>query len=197
MTKGENTRHAILDEAMHMTSRIGINALTIGALAAESQMSKSGLYAHFNSKQELQLQVLAHVRTLFVDRVVRPALGAPRGESRVRALFEGWLEWEHSALDGGCIFVTLAAELDGQPGPVRDALVANERDWLELLASTAAAGAAEGQFEADLDADQLAYEVHGVMLAHHHASRLLSDERALERTHRAFESIVAAARSSG
>lgn len=194
LTKGETTRHAILDEAMQMTSRTGITSLSIGALATEIQMSKSGLYAHFDSKEQLQLQVLQHARERFVDSVVRPALGAPRGEARVRAMFEHWLMWERSAFDGGCIFVTLSAELDGRPGRVRDALVDNERDWLELLASTARTAVAQGDFGDALDANQFAYEVHGVMLAHHHAVRLMLDDRALERTHTAFESIASAAR---
>lgn len=194
LTKGESTRNAILDEAMQMTSRVGVTALSIGALATETRMSKSGLYAHFNSKEQLQLQLLQHVRERFVDGVIRPALGAPRGEPRVRAVFDGWLGWERSAFDGGCIFVSLAAELDGRPGPVRDALVDNERDWLDLLASTAATAVGTGEFRTDLDTEQFAYETHAIMLGHHHANRLMRDDRALERTTTAFESVVSAAR---
>jgi hypothetical protein len=96
-------------------------------------------------------------------------------------------------LQGGCIFVAASAELDDRPGPLRDALVQSERDWLELIATVAGTAVSEGQFRADLDLDQFAYEVHGVMLAHHHASRLLRDERAEQRTRRAFDSLVAAA----
>ncbi|MGH3359398.1 MAG: TetR/AcrR family transcriptional regulator [Nocardioidaceae bacterium] len=194
LVKGEATRLAILDEALQMASRVGVTGLSIGRLAAETEMSKSGLFAHFRSKEELQLQVLGRGRERFVDTVVRPALGAPRGEKRVRELFERWLEWETSAFDGGCVFVVLAFELDGRPGPVRDAIVDSERDWLELLESTAATAVAESQFRADLDAAQFAYELHGVMLAHHHASRLMCDDRALQRTHTAYESLMASAR---
>lgn len=194
LTKGESTRMAILDEALQMTSRTGINALSIGLLATETGMSKSGLFAHFRSKEELQLQVISRARERFVDAVVRPALAAPRGEARVRTLFDGWLLWERDAFDGGCIFVTLAAELDSDPGVVRDAVVDNERDWLELLASTAATAVAEGDFDVDLDTDQLAFEVHGVMLAHHHAARLMGDTGSLPRARTAFESLIASAR---
>lgn len=194
VTKGEATRIAILDEALQLTSRTGVTTLSIGGLARETGMSKSGLFAHFKSKEGLQLQVVDRARERFVDTVVRPALAAPRGERRVRALFDGWVQWERAAFDGGCIFVTLAAELDSRPGPVRDALVASERDWLELIASTAATAVSEGDFRADLDTDQFAFEVHGVMLANHHANRLMGDPTGAARGRTAFESIVDSAR---
>ncbi|WP_248580763.1 TetR/AcrR family transcriptional regulator [Nocardioides sp. InS609-2] len=196
-TKGEATRAAIVDEALQMASQVGISSLSIGGLASVTGMSKSGLFAHFKSKEQLQLQALTRARKLFVDSVVRPALGVPRGEPRVRKLFEGWLVWEQTAFAGGCIFVTLAAELTDRPGVVRDALVDNERDWLELLGSTAASAVATGEFRSDLDTAQFAFEVHGIKLAHHHATRLMRDPLALERTTAAFESIVAAARPMG
>jgi AcrR family transcriptional regulator len=193
MGKGAQTRAAILDEAVQVASRDGFGGLSIGRLAEQAEMSKSGLFAHFRSKEQLQLQTLERARDRFVDVVVRPALGAERGVARLRALFDAWLRWTQESLQGGCIFVAASAELDDRPGPLRDALVQNERDWLELIATVAGTAVSEGQFRADLDLDQFAYEVHGVMLAHHHASRLLRDERAEQRTRRAFESLVAAA----
>lgn len=194
LTKGESTRIAVVDEALQMASRTGINALTIGHLATETGMSKSGLFAHFRSKEELQLQVVARARERFVDKVVRPALASARGEARVRALFDGWLYWEREVFDGGCVFVTLAAELDSRPGAVRDAVVDNERDWLELIGSTAVTAVAEGGFRSDLDTGQFAFEVHGVMLAHHHATRALGDTRSLARARAAFDALIASAR---
>lgn len=193
MGKGLATRTAILDDAVQVASRVGLGGLTIGGLAEHAQMSKSGLFAHFRSKESLQLGVLEHARGQFIDAVVRPALAAPRGEARLRAVFEHWLAWSR-ACQGGCIFVAAAAELDDQPGPAREALVRSERDWLELLATVAGTAVSEGQFGADLDCEQLAYELHGIMLAHNHATRLLRDDRAVERSRRAFESLVAAAR---
>ncbi len=194
MGKGEDTRTAILDEAVQVASRVGFDGLSIGGLAEQTEMSKSGLFAHFRSKEQLQLQTLERARNRFVDVVVRPALASERGVVRVRALFDGWLRWAAEALEGGCIFVAAAAELDDRPGPLRDALVRNERDWLEMIATVAGSAVAEGDFRPDLDLDQFAFEVHGVMLAHHHASRLLRDATAEARTRRAFESLVAAAR---
>ena len=194
MRKGELTRTAILDEAVQIASRVGFGGLSIGQLADQMEMSKSGLFAHFKSKEQLQLQAMERAREKFVDVVVRPALAAPRGQRRVRALFDGWLDWTREALDGGCIFVAASAELDDQPCALRDALVRNERDWLELIAQVAGTAVAEGDFRDDLDLEQFAFEVHGVMLAHHHASRLMRDSRAAEMTRQAFESLLDAAR---
>lgn len=194
MSKGRATRIAILDDAVQVASRVGFAGLSIGGLAEQTEMSKSGLFAHFNSKQQLQLQTLEHARQRFIDVAVRPALAAPRGERRVRVLFDGWHAWDSLALAGGCIFVAASAELDDQPGPLRDALVCSEHDWLELLATVAGTAVAEGEFRADLDTEQFAYEMHGIMLAHHHASRLMHDERADQRAFTAFESLVVAAR---
>jgi AcrR family transcriptional regulator len=194
MSKGQTTKTAILDEAVQVASRVGFGGLSIGRLADQTAMSKSGLFAHFKSKEQLQLQTLDRARAKFVDVVIRPALAAERGEARVRALFEAWLGWTARSLDAGCVFVAAASELDDQPGPLRDALVKSEQDWLELLASVAGTAVAEGQFRDDLDREQFAFEVHSLMLGHHHATRLLQDTRAGERTRRAFESLVAAAR---
>ena len=194
MSKGALTRSTILDEAVEIASRVGFGGLSIGQLADQVDMSKSGLFAHFRSKEQLQLQTMERARQRFVDVVVRPALAAPRGQARVRALFDGWLGWAHLALGGGCIFVAAAAELDDQPGALRDALVRNERDWLELIATVAHTAVAEGEFREDLDLEQFAFEVHGVMLAYHHASRLLRDARAEAMTRQAFESLLTAAR---
>jgi AcrR family transcriptional regulator len=137
--KGQLTHQAILDESVQLASRLGLAGLSVGRLADEVEMSKSGLFAHFRSKEALQLQTLAHARRLFVDLVVRPALAVPDGEARLRALVERWLAWDDTALSGGCIFVAAAVEVDDRPGAVRDALVAGEREWIGLLASVARA----------------------------------------------------------
>jgi AcrR family transcriptional regulator len=179
-----------------MASRLGLKGLTIGQLADELGLSKSGLFAHFQSKEALQLQTLRHAAELFVESVVRPALKAPRGEPRLRALFERWLTWaEADVLQGGCLFVAAATELDDLDGPVRDELVRQQRDWLELMANVARTGIGEGHFPKELDAEQVAYDLNGVMLAYHHARRLLRDPRAQERARHAFDSLVCAARA--
>jgi AcrR family transcriptional regulator len=192
--KGELTRQAILEHAARMASRVGLEGLTIGALADELQLSKSGLFAHFKSKEALQLQVLEFGIGRFVETVVKPALATARGEKRVRALFERWMDWPRSSGLAGCMFVALATELDDQPGPVRERLVQSQKDWLEVVANCVRTGIAEGHFREDLDTAQFAHELYGIMLANHHAVRLLRDRGAGERTRRAFERLLANAR---
>src|SRR5262245_19281129 len=117
LRKGDLTRQAIVEHAARLSSRVGLDGLSIGALAEELQLSKSGLFAHVRSKEALQLQVLEFGIERFVDTVVKPALRAPRGEKRVRAVFERWIDWPKASGLAGCMFVALAAELDDQPGP--------------------------------------------------------------------------------
>ncbi len=199
MGKGEQTRSAILDEAMRMVSSVGMRALTIGTLADATEMSKSGLFAHFKSKEQLQLDVLDHAAELFVDMVMRPALKAPRGEPRIRELFDRKLIWDgvsEGILPGGCIFTALATELDDEPDtPLRDKLVEHERDWLEAITTIFAGGIGNGQFAESADPELLAYQFHGLLLSHHHATRLLRDPRAEERARAAFESLIRAAKA--
>jgi AcrR family transcriptional regulator len=190
VTKGAETRAAILDEAIVIASQVGFEALTIGQLAERADMSKSGLFAHFRSKEQLQLQALERARERFIDAVVRPALASPRGERRVRALFDGWLSWVETSLPGGCIFIAAAAEVDDRAGPLRDAVVQHERDLFEMISTVAGTAVAEGEWRADLDPDQFGFEMHAILLAHHHAFRLMRDDRAAAHTRTAFESLV-------
>jgi AcrR family transcriptional regulator len=190
--KGEQTRLAVLDQAVDIARRTGLSGLTIGTLAERAQLSKSGLFAHFRSKEALQLQVLEHARAGFEDAVARPALRRPRGEPRVRELFDRWLRWD--ALPGGCPFVAAATEFDDQPGPVRDRLVRDQRDLFDMITMIFRTGVAEGHFRADADPEQFAQDFYGVILASHHTVRLLGDGRAEARARRAFEALLAAAR---
>jgi len=194
MRKGDLTRRAILDRATGLASKVGLEGLTIGALATELQLSKSGLFAHFHSKEALQLQVLDHGAAVFVESVIRPALAEPRGEPRMRALFERWLDWTQSSpLPGGCLFVQAAVELDDRPGPVRDRLVQFQRQWLGVIVTSLELGIDAGAFHNVADPEQFAHDVYGVMLAYHHASRLLRDPRAEARARRAFDALLQSA----
>jgi AcrR family transcriptional regulator len=196
-TKGEQTRQAILAHALALASKVGCEGLTIGRLAQDLRLSKSGLFAHFQAKETLQVQVLQTAAERFVEEVVRPALKVARGERRVRALFERWLAWEGSpALPGGCPFVAAAAELDDRPGPARDFLVQSQRDWLDVLANTARTAVREGHFRADLDPDQFAHDLNALMLGYHHAARLMRDSRAAGRARTAFEALLRDARGA-
>jgi AcrR family transcriptional regulator len=196
MSKGAATRDRIIESALRTASVEGLEGISLGRLASDVGMSKSGLFAHFQSKEALQVDVLEAAARKFAQVVIEPALAAPRGEPRVRSLFERWLAWErHESLPGGCVFVHAAAELDDRPGPARDALVGWQRQWLQVLARAARIAVDEGHFRAGLDADLFAFQQLGLVLGYFNARRLLDDVGAEERVRLAFDALVAAARA--
>lgn len=192
MTKGDETRAVILDRALALASQQGLGGLSIGVLAKEVGLSKSGLFAHFDSKENLLVQILDNAAGHFIERVMAPALRQPRGVARVRAIFDNWLEWEQwaSGLPGGCPFIAAASELDDQPGPVRDRLVALQKDLLESVAIAARSGIGEGDFVPDLDVQQFAYDLYAIVLAFHHFHRLMHEPGAEERARVSFDRLL-------
>lgn len=191
MSKGRRTRTAILDTALAEASTLGLSGISIGGLARKINLSKSGLFAHFGSKEDLQLEVLATARDRFVETVIAPALRLPRGEPRIRGLFENWIEWSQASfLPGGCPFISTANELDDVPGRLRDFLVQSQRDWLDTLATAARIAVEEAHFDSDLDVEQFAYEFYSLILSYHHFHRLLEDPRTEERCRSAFEQLI-------
>jgi AcrR family transcriptional regulator len=192
VSKGDDTRQAILERAFELASVIGVSGLTIGRLAEEMGLSKSGLFAHFGSKEALDVAVVEEASRQFVQEVMVPALREPRGEPRVRALFERWLVWGQRP--GGCFFVGASAELDDRVGPSRDALARADKDWLDELAKAARIAVREGHFATTIDPDQFAFELNGIMLSFHQFHRFLREPEALVRTRRAFDRLVAWAR---
>ncbi len=195
MIKGAETHERILGAAVRLVSRGGLDGLSIGALADELHLSKSGLFAHFGSKDELRLQTLQAAVDRFANVVVRPAFGAPRGEARVRALFRNWLLWGNDeALPGGCPLIVAAVELDDQPGPERDFLSQAQRDWMAALARAVKLSIEVGDFKRGLDTEQFAFEMYSIILGYNHARRLLHDVKAERRARAAFERLVRDAR---
>jgi AcrR family transcriptional regulator len=192
VSKGDETRLAVLDQAVEVARRLGLGGMTIGSLAEQAHLSKSGLFAHFKSKEALQLAVLEHARAAFEVSVASPTLRAPRGETRVRELFERWLDWDSHP--GGCPFIAAATEFDDQPGPVRDRLVRDLRDLFDMIATVFRTGMSEGQFRPDADPEQFAQDFYGVLLASFQMQRLLGDERAHDRARLALERLLADAR---
>lgn len=191
MSKGENTKSVILETGLRMASRDGLVGVTIGRLADDLHLSKSGVFAHFQSKEALQEQILRYARDAFLEKVITPSLKKPRGEIRIKALFDNWLAWGKSDwLPGGCIFLAASSELDDKPGPVRDFLVDMQREWMATLAQTARHATQAGDFKADCDAEQFAYELYGFITAYHHASRLLGDSKAERRIKKAFADLL-------
>jgi AcrR family transcriptional regulator len=191
--KGEQTRTLILNEAVSLASRVGLEGLSIGSLAERLGMSKSGLFAHFGSKEDLQIQTLQQAQALFVEQVFAPALKQPRGLPRMRALLSNWLAWiETSAgIPGGCLILAAAGEYDDRPGAVREVLAAGQRELRGAIAKAIRLAVDEGHLRADTDAWQLTFELFGIVLATHHDLRLLGDARAAERARQSFERLVA------
>ena len=187
LRKGAETRVAILEQGWKLAARDGLQAISIGDLALELGLSKSGLFAHFGSKESLQVAIMDHVTARFVSDVVRPALSAPRGVPRLRALFDTYLGWALSHGRAGCLFMSASFEFDDRPGPVRERLVANQRDWLEMLAQAVRIAVTEKHFRADTDPELAAQEIYGIQMATHHVYRLLRDTEAIPRARRAFE----------
>ena len=197
MRKGRRTRNAILDTALAEASTVGLCGISIGGLARRMELSKSGLFAHFGSKEGLQLQILETARDRFVETVVAPALRLPRGEPRIRGMFENWLSWSRASfLPGGCPFISTANELDDVPGLLRDFLVDSQRDWLAALAMAARISVEEGHLASDLDVDQFAYEFYSLILAYHHFHRLLEDPDTERRCRTAFDELIERSRKT-
>lgn len=190
MGRGAETRAAILDEALMLASRVGLEALSIGVLAKRTGMSKSGLFAHFASKEGLQRDVLAEAAQRYTEVVLRPALKEPRGLPRVERLFERWLHWGTETFSGGCPFVAAATEFDDREGPVRAAVRGHLRDLLGAIARAVSIAVEEGHLAADTDPEQVAYELWAILLAFHHYERLLGDGAARARAEAAFAALI-------
>lgn len=197
MAKGEDTKSAVLGSAIALASKVGFEGLTIGKLAEHVGMSKSGLFAHFASKENLELAVLEEAIARFVAMVVSPALKQPRGEPRVRALFERWLDWSKADfLPGGCIFVMATVELDDRPGPARDRLVASQRDWVDAIVQAARIAIDEKHFRADLDCQQFAHEAFSIAYGYHFLRRLLDRAETERRARTAYDRLICDARGA-
>ena len=196
MGKGDETRSMILERAVDCASVDGLEGLSIGGLASDLGLSKSGLYAHFRSKEALQCAVLQASERDFVNRVVRPALTTPRGEPRIRAIISHWLDWAlHTGPQGGCVFVAASVEYDDKPGPVQELVRTLQTRWVETLARAAQLAVDAGHFRADLDCRQFAFELQSLMLGSHMFLRLLQDPDTLTRNWAAVERILAWARA--
>lgn len=197
MSKGEETRRQIVSTALDRAGEVGLEGVTLGNLADELHLSKSGLFAHFRSKEALQLAVLEEAEERFTDQVVREALKAPRGAPRVVALFELWLRWFRLGdKPRGCIFLSLSAEYDDRPGPVRDAIVGSQKRWLEWIRGSAARAIEAGHFRADLDPAQFAFEFTAIGMSLQFQSKLVQDPQAERRAREAFAALLDRSRAA-
>lgn len=185
--KGQQTRAVILEAALGLASHMGLEGLSIGALAEVTQMSKSGVFAHFGSREELQISVIREYHARFEEEVFFPAISEPRGVPRLRALFERWVHRVSLEIDSGCIYISGAVEFDDRPGVVRDALAGMVRAWQSALEKAIQIGIEAGHLKPETDATQLLFEVHGLILALHHDARFLRNPGALDRARVGFE----------
>ena len=188
--KGQQTRAAILESALSLASQVGLEGLSIGVLAEVMRMSKSGVFAHFGSREELQISVIREYHNKFEDEVFHPAIREPRGLPRLRALFDRWVQRVSVEIDSGCIYISGAVEFDDRPGPVRDALADMVRAWHQALQRAVRIATEEGHLRPDTDPQQMAFEIHGLILALHHDARFLRTPGAIERACRGFERLV-------
>jgi AcrR family transcriptional regulator len=194
--KGATTRARIIDDAIRVASVEGLAGLTIGRLAERTGMSKSGLFAHFESRESVELAVLGEAINRFRNEVVLPALREPRGEPRIRALIERWHAWsnDHSAMPGGCLLLQASVELDDRPGPAQTLVADAMRQWSETLRRAAAIAMEEGHFRGDLDPSLFAFQVQGIILASHQMERLLRVPGSATRMRRAVDALIEWAR---
>jgi AcrR family transcriptional regulator len=188
--KGQQTRAAILEAALGLASHMGLEGLSIGALADVTKMSKSGVFAHFGSREELQIAVVTEYHAKFEEEVFFPAIRESRGLPRLRALFGRWVRRVSVEIDSGCIYISGAVEFDDRPGPVRDALVTMVKAWHAALEKAIVLAKQAGHLKADADVDQMLFELHGLILSLHHDARFLRRPGALARAGTGFERIV-------
>lgn len=195
-SKGEETRAQILNAAVQQASETGFESLTIGTLAARSGLSKSGLFAHFGSRKDLQIAVLDETARRFSEAVFLPALKAPRGLRRLSALFGNWLTWtDRAGLRGSCPIQSAAAEYDDQPGPMRDAAAERQLVLARELARAVKMAMETGELRADTDPHQFVFEMFGLVLACYQTRSLLGDSSAATRALAGFERLVGAHRA--
>lgn len=193
-TKGEETRAQILDAAVQMAAEGGFEALTIGSLAEKTGLSKSGLFAHFGSKLDLQIATLDEAARRFTEAVFQPALKAPRGLKRLGALFEGWIDWPGRASLKGCPLNSASEEYNHQPGPMRDAVIDRQRLLERELAKAAKMAVDAGELETETDTMQIAFEMVGIVLSYYRCEQLLGHDVARQRAMKAYARLIDSAR---
>ena len=176
---------------MSMASKVGLEGLSIGTLAEAAGRSKSGVFAHFGSRDDLQIAVVQAYYERFQARVFAPALRQPRGLPRVRALFDNWTRHTSTEPDSGCIFISGAVEFDDRPGPVRDALKRAVQTWMEALTKAVIQADAEGHLIEGADPQQIVFEIHALVLALHYEARFLKRAGSVQRARRGFEQLMA------
>jgi AcrR family transcriptional regulator len=189
VTKGKDTKSAILGAGLDMASRLSLESVSIGELAKTAGMSKSGLFAHFQSKENLQIEILDFAAQDFTEKVVKPALRAPAGIERIKDLVTRWIRWS-AKLAGGCIFVSASTEFSDRPGKVRDYLLHQQQEWIETLKRIAVSAVKAGDFKSGIDCEQFAFDLYSLLLGFHYYHQLLRDAETAKRQTEALERLL-------
>lgn len=189
--KGQQTKAAIVDAALRMASQMGLEGLSIGAVAAIMHMSKSGVFAHFGAREELQISVVREYHHRFEQDVFYPALKSPRGLPRLQAMFANWMKLVAVEIQSGCIYISGAVAFDDRPGPVRDTLASSVNTWLAAVRRAVLQASAQGHLRADVDSEQMVFEIHGLILALHYEARFLNKPGSIARAQAGFAHIIA------
>jgi AcrR family transcriptional regulator len=189
--KGQQTKAVIIDAALGLATHVGLQGLSIGALAEITHMSKSGVFAHFGSREELQISVVREYHERFEAEVFMPALKAPRGLPRLKALYANWMQRTSVEIDSGCLYISGAVEFDDRPGPVRDALASSVRTWMAAVHRAIEAAQRAGHLSDSAEPQQILFEVHGLILALHYDARFLKAKGSVQRAVAGFEHILA------
>ena len=190
LIKGQQTKAVIIDAALGLASQIGLEGLSIGALAEVTGMSKSGVFAHFGSREELQISVIREYHERFEREVFYAAMKHARGVPRLQAMFDNWMVQTSTEIDSGCIYISGAVEFDDRTGPVRDALASSVTGWQSALHRAVELAQQEGHLSRESDAHQIAFEIHGLILALHYEARFLRNPGATERARQGFSHIL-------
>ncbi len=196
MRKGELTRAAILDVALGLASRDGLEGLTIGLLADKMNMSKSGVFAHFGSREDLQIEVLKLYHHHFEQEIFYPSMKDPRGLPRLQGMFARWVKRVTVEIASGCIYISGAVEYDDRPGAIREELVGMVRAWQSALLRCVGQATELGHLRAGTDPQQLVFEMYGLILALHHDARFLNRPGSVDRAQIGFERLIESYRSS-
>ena len=191
MQKGEQTKQVIVDAALGLATQIGLEGLSIGVLAEITHMSKSGVFAHFGSREELQISVIREYFNRFEQEVFAPAMREPKGLPRLQALFANWMKRVAVEIQSGCIFISGAVEFDDRSGPVHDALASSVITWLQAVHRTVVQAKSCGHLDDDANEQQIAFEIHGLILALHYEARFLKYPGSIDRAKQGFNNILA------
>lgn len=189
MVKEKDTKTAILEKGLEMATHLSLEAITIGGLANEMKMSKSGLFAHFQSKENLQLEILNYAAKHFTEFVISPALKVERGIPRIKAIVENWINWGNM-FQGGCIFVDATTEFNDRPGNIQNILFNQQKQWIDVLRRIGESAIKAGHIKADTDCDQFAYDLYSLVLGHYYYDQLLSDSKINQRKEISLENFL-------